>query len=175
MLARRNVRLRHLTWAMTRAPASLATGQQHQAPSQWHPAYRRQKPRNKKGARPIYVAVFSGSERQNDLNGAEKLGKDGTARRPDARRDVVSIWRKQFLPAGLRGWGSALVRAAPRTFPPEVLVQVKARACELPASHELPSSCWSTSDLVREMYRSGLVALDGGAFPTGKLNSAATT
>ncbi len=43
------------------------------------------------------------------------------------------------------------------------MVQVKAWACELPATHELPLSRWSTSDLVREVCQSGLVASISGS------------
>jgi len=43
------------------------------------------------------------------------------------------------------------------------VVQVKAWACELPATHELPLSRWSTSDLVREVRSSGLVASISGS------------
>lgn len=49
-------------------------------------------------------------------------------------------------------------RADPRFFPPEVVVQVKALACELPATLGLPLSRLSTADIVREARRSGIVA-----------------
>src|SRR5579863_988005 len=61
-------------------------------------------------------------------------------------------------PSAWRDWKSAHVRVAPGLFPPELVVQVKAWACELPATHEVPLSRWSTSDLVREVCHSGLVA-----------------
>lgn len=50
------------------------------------------------------------------------------------------------------------VRDAPRFFPPEVIVQVKALACELPAIHQVPLSRWSVADLGREVRRSGFAA-----------------
>ncbi len=56
------------------------------------------------------------------------------------------------------GWRSDRARAAPRSFPPEVVVQVKALACELPATRGLPLSRLSTADIVREAQRCGLVA-----------------
>jgi hypothetical protein len=37
-------------------------------------------------------------------------------------------------------------------------VQVKALACELPATYDLPLSHWSTPDITRQVCRSGLVA-----------------
>lgn len=42
-------------------------------------------------------------------------------------------------------------------------MQVKALACELPATHDRPLSRWSTGDLVREVCQSGLVASISGS------------
>lgn len=57
-------------------------------------------------------------------------------------------------------WGSksAIGRVAPGFFPPELVVQVKALACELPATHDVPLSRWSVSALGNEVRQSGLVA-----------------
>jgi len=57
-----------------------------------------------------------------------------------------------------QAWRSDHGRAAPRFFPPEVLVQVKAIACELPSTLGLPLSRLSTADVVREVLRCGIVA-----------------
>ena len=46
----------------------------------------------------------------------------------------------------------------PGLFPPEVVVQIKALACELPASRGLPLSRLSVSDVAREACRCGIVA-----------------
>jgi len=43
-------------------------------------------------------------------------------------------------------------------FPPELIVQIKAIACELPAMMGLPLSRLSCADIVREAQRSGIVA-----------------
>ena len=53
---------------------------------------------------------------------------------------------------------SVPARAVPEFFPPEVVVQVKALACELPATLGLPLSRLSTADIVREVQRHGIVA-----------------
>jgi hypothetical protein len=42
-------------------------------------------------------------------------------------------------------------------------VQVKAWACELPSRHKVPLSRWSTTDLVREVCQTGLVASISGS------------
>jgi hypothetical protein len=56
------------------------------------------------------------------------------------------------------GWRSDRARADPRFFPPELIVQIKAIACELPATLGVPLSRLSTADIVREAQRSGIVA-----------------
>ena len=48
-------------------------------------------------------------------------------------------------------------------FPPEVVVQVKALACELPADTGLPLSRFSRRDLAREVIARGIVAQVSGA------------
>jgi len=48
-------------------------------------------------------------------------------------------------------------------FPPEVVVQVKALACELPAQTHLPLSRFSRQDLAREVVARGIVAKISGA------------
>jgi hypothetical protein len=55
-------------------------------------------------------------------------------------------------------WKNVLDRAAPGLFPPELVVQIKAIACELPAKYEIPLSRWSTEDIVNYVRQSGLVA-----------------
>ena len=62
-----------------------------------------------------------------------------------------------------QGWKNTLVRVAPGLFPPDLVVQVKALACELPAKYDLPLSGWSTRDLVQEVQQSGLVASVSGS------------
>src|SRR3974377_2314110 len=48
-------------------------------------------------------------------------------------------------------------RVAPGAFPPELVVQVKALACELPAQHDAPLSRWSLGELTRHICQNGLV------------------
>ena len=63
-----------------------------------------------------------------------------------------------FLKGGCRGWKRASARGVPELFPPELVVQVKALACELPSRCGAKLSRWSTADLAREVCRTGLVA-----------------
>jgi DDE superfamily endonuclease len=55
-------------------------------------------------------------------------------------------------------WRSVPARAAPELSPPEVVVQVKAIACELPATLGVPLSRLSTADVRRAVQRQGIVA-----------------
>src|SRR5437899_8163009 len=65
---------------------------------------------------------------------------------------------RDSMNSGSPGWKSVLARAAPGFFPPELVVQVKALACELPATHDIPLSRWSVSELGTQVRQSGLVA-----------------
>src|SRR5208283_4654990 len=47
-------------------------------------------------------------------------------------------------------------------FPPEVVVRVKALACELPSKFGVPLSRWSTEDLAARVHQSGLEASISG-------------
>jgi len=60
-------------------------------------------------------------------------------------------------------WKNTLARVAPGFFPPELVVQVKALACELPATHGLPLSHWNSPDIARRVCQSGLVATISGS------------
>ena len=62
------------------------------------------------------------------------------------------------LPNGFLAWKKCLDRAAPGLFPPELVVKVKALACELPSQHQKPLARWSVPELTRYIRDSGLVA-----------------
>jgi hypothetical protein len=53
---------------------------------------------------------------------------------------------------------SVPARAGPGFFPQEVVVEVKALACELPATLGVPLSRLSAADIVRAAQRHGIVA-----------------
>src|SRR6266487_1842019 len=62
-------------------------------------------------------------------------------------------WRRD-CPA----WRNGPDGAGPRSFPPQVVVDVKAIACELPVSLGLPLSRLHVPDIRAEVIRRGLVA-----------------
>ena len=91
------------------------------------------------------------------LLAAEGLSDDDIAQRLDSGREVVCLWRKRFFERRLRGLEEGQRSGRPRLFP-ELIVQVKALACELPSRSGASLSRWSTADLAREVCRTGLVA-----------------
>ena len=60
-------------------------------------------------------------------------------------------------------WKNVLGRDDRGLFPPQVVVSVKAMACELPASHDVPLARWSTKELAEHVCRTGLVATISGS------------
>jgi hypothetical protein len=59
---------------------------------------------------------------------------------------------------GSRGWKIDPDPDGRPVFPPDVVVQVKALACELPSESGIPLSRWSTSEIAREAIQRGIVA-----------------
>ena len=66
-------------------------------------------------------------------------------------------------PSVLAGWRNSHDPGGPGPFPPEVILQIKARACELPAAHHQPLSRWSAPELARHARATGLVASISGS------------
>ena len=62
-----------------------------------------------------------------------------------------------------KAWRSVLDRAAPGPFPPDLVVQVKAIACELPAKYGVPLSRWSTEEIMTYIRQSGITATISGS------------
>ena len=93
------------------------------------------------------------------LLAAEGWSNDQIAASLSVGRDVVSLWRKRFFMNALPALRSDRAGAAPRFFSPEVVMQIKAIACELPRTLGLPLSRLSSADIVREAQRSGIVAI----------------
>jgi hypothetical protein len=61
----------------------------------------------------------------------------------------------------LRGWKRVLDEGGQPTFPPDVVIAVKALACELPYQHGIPVSRLSTSEIRRATIEQGFVASIG--------------
>ncbi len=57
-----------------------------------------------------------------------------------------------------RGSMNGRVAGDQPAFPPSVVVEVKALACELPSRHGLPLARWTCAELRRDAMAQGLVA-----------------
>lgn len=66
------------------------------------------------------------------LLAAEGMPNEKIAARLDTSRQVVSKWRKRFYDQRMAGLSDRLRSGRPRTFPPELVMEIKALACELP-------------------------------------------
>ena len=75
-----------------------------------------------------------------------RAGKSSACGASASSTNVCPVWRNARAPDG------------PGFFPPELVVEIKAAACELPATLGLPLSRWSIAELADHARRSGLVA-----------------
>jgi transposase len=79
------------------------------------------------------------------------------AQRLDVNVDVVSRWRRRFFEKGLDGLKDRKRSGRPRSFPAEVMAEVKAMACEPPHARGVPLSRWSSAELAAQAVAEGLV------------------
>src|SRR6478752_695157 len=96
------------------------------------------------------------------LYAADGLGNDEIAARLDTPRQVVSKWRKRFFEERLPGLTDLARGGRPPDFPPDVVVTIKAMACELPVKADQPPARWQCPDLARATVESGIVASISG-------------
>ena len=97
------------------------------------------------------------------LYAAQGMENQEIAARLDVPRQVVSKWRKHSTSNAFRGWRMIRGPGARPVFPPHVVVQVKALACELPVESGVPLSRWSREELAREVTARGIVASISGS------------
>jgi len=87
-----------------------------------------------------------------------RSGNDWTSRGKSSRSGgSASSWN------GWRGWRTARAGGVRLFFPPDVVVQVKALACELPWQTGVPLSRWSRAELARHAVQKGIVATISGS------------
>jgi transposase len=79
------------------------------------------------------------------------------ARRLGIAPNTVRKWRRRFCQEGLAGLADRPRPGRPRTYPAAVVVEVKAIACELPATRGVPLGRWSLAELREEVITVGLV------------------
>jgi transposase len=71
--------------------------------------------------------------------------------------DTVRKWRRRFCAERLAGLNDRPRNGRPRQFSAVQVAEVKALACELPTTSEVPLAKWSCPDLAREAIRRGVV------------------
>jgi len=92
------------------------------------------------------------------LDAAAGLPNALIARRVGVAPNTVRKWRKRFCTHGYAGLRDRPRPGRPRVFAAAVVAEVKAIACELPATHNVPVSRWSLAELRAEVIASGLAA-----------------
>ena len=97
------------------------------------------------------------------LLAAEGWANVEIAARLDTSPQVVHRWRKRFVEQRLKGLDDAARSGRPRVFAPSVHAEIKALACELPATTGVPLSRWSSAELARELVLRGVVAFISAA------------
>ena len=91
------------------------------------------------------------------LLASEGLGNDRIAAQLGMPRQIASKWRRRFWTrSAARSRRSARAADDRRTFPPNVVVAIKALACELPSRHGLPLARWSIAELRQEAVACGI-------------------
>jgi hypothetical protein len=91
------------------------------------------------------------------LDAAAGLANRHIARRLGVAVNTVTTWSKRFCQEGLAGLGDRPRSGRPRAWPAAVVAEVKAIACQLPATRSVPLGRWSLADLRAEVVAAGLV------------------
>lgn len=72
-------------------------------------------------------------------------------------------WRKRFCQQRLNGLADQQRSGRPPVFTASVKAEIKALACDLPATTQVPLSRWSAQELARELVLRGVVAFISAA------------
>jgi transposase len=92
------------------------------------------------------------------LDAAAGLSSALIARRVGVTPNTVRKWRKRFCTHGYAGLRDRPRPGRPRVFAAAVVAEVKAIACELPATRGVPIGRWSLAEVRQEAITSGLLA-----------------
>jgi transposase len=91
------------------------------------------------------------------LDAAGGYANAAIARRRHVSVDTVRKWRGRFAAEGMNGLGDRQRCGRPSRFTAVQQTQVKALACELPATTGVPLSRWSSAELADEAVTAGVV------------------
>ena len=114
-------------------------------------------------ARKYTLSYFKVVRAKAILLAADGLKNKQIGEKLDLPREIVSKWRKRFFEERLNGLQDRPRRGRPSLFPPKVVMEVKALACQLPCERDIPFSRLSNADIAREAVDSGIVASISGA------------
>jgi len=92
--------------------------------------------------------VLAAAEGEENLRIALRLG---------VATNTVLKWRKRFFEEGMDGLADRKRPGRPRSFSPLEVTEVKALACQLPATSGVHLSRWSRAELAYELVSRGLV------------------
>jgi transposase len=92
------------------------------------------------------------------LAAADGTGNAAIAGHLGVHVDTVRKWRRRYCEQGIEGLADAPRSGRPRVFPATVVAQVKALACEMPATSGMPLARWSCPELARHAVASGITA-----------------
>jgi transposase len=92
------------------------------------------------------------------LLAAGGLANQLIARKLGVAATTVRKWRRRCSLEGLDGLTDRPRSGRPRVFPPAVVAEVKAIACELPVTRGVPLGRWSLAELRAEVLAAGLVS-----------------
>jgi transposase len=90
------------------------------------------------------------------LLAADGLPNHAIAARLGVCDDTARKWRRRFCEHRAGGLADAPRPGRPRKFAAQVVAEVKALACELPAASQVPLARWSCPDLAREAAARGI-------------------
>jgi transposase len=91
------------------------------------------------------------------LAAADGMANAAIGRRLGVVTDTVRKWRHRFVQQRISGLGDRKRPGRPRRFTDVQAAQVKALACELPATRGVPLSRWSAAELADEAVEAGIV------------------
>src|SRR5205807_9249881 len=97
------------------------------------------------------------------LYATQGLSNEEIAARVDLPRQIVSKWRKRFFEQRLEGLKEAPRQGRPRVFHPLVVMAVKAVACELSRTLDLPLSRLFVPDIAAGVVAREIVASISGS------------
>jgi hypothetical protein len=97
------------------------------------------------------------------LMAAQGLDNNTIGQRLDLPRQIMSKWRKRFFEQSLKDCTIVLGPDDRPVFPPNVVMEVKVLACELPGERGIPLSRFSTAEIAAEVIRRGIVAQISGS------------